>query len=287
MALARLASMPAELKLETYYHLDFSDLLALSHVSRFWRAFVLGDRRWSTWFNMIVNPETNERVEKILSRLQSTNIISARTIVNLCFSTKCSICSAETTDLFLPLLKRICHACLDPEEHAVISLSAGLTAFDLNEKDITPDIVILQCDATHSRNTFTKLVSKSAMHALYVAGFPSYTQSPAPNRESFPQRDQEVRRPRQPRDASPSPQSPLPASLRRPHCRIRRCHDAQRSTRRKWRPRRRRGRHSQDQQQEDPKDAAAATAHPQAPLRAACLPIALHHQNQLPQRPGR
>jgi hypothetical protein len=27
-----------------------SDLLALSHVSTYWRAFVLSDKRWSEWF---------------------------------------------------------------------------------------------------------------------------------------------------------------------------------------------------------------------------------------------
>jgi hypothetical protein len=27
-----------------------SDLLALSHVSTYWRAFVLSDKRWTEWF---------------------------------------------------------------------------------------------------------------------------------------------------------------------------------------------------------------------------------------------
>ncbi|KAJ7718458.1 hypothetical protein B0H16DRAFT_1897656, partial [Mycena metata] len=105
MALARLASMPPELQLETYYYLGFSDLLALSHVSRFWRGFVLGDRRWSIWFDMIVDPRTEESARSIISRFQSTNVIPERTIVNLCLSTKCSLCWVDTADIFLPLLE--------------------------------------------------------------------------------------------------------------------------------------------------------------------------------------
>lgn len=29
-----------------------SDLLALSHVSSYWRAFVLSDKRWAEWFTV-------------------------------------------------------------------------------------------------------------------------------------------------------------------------------------------------------------------------------------------
>ncbi|KAJ7018915.1 hypothetical protein C8F04DRAFT_1149583, partial [Mycena alexandri] len=168
MSLARLASMPPELQLETYYNFGFSDLLTLSHVSKFWRAFVLGDRRWSTWFDMIVDPKTEESARSMLSRFQSTNMIPERTIVNLCLSTKCSVCSTDTADIFLPLLERICHECLDPEEHAVMSVSAALTTFDLSEKDVTPNIVILQSEVGTAHIKSIKLVSKSAMKALAI-----------------------------------------------------------------------------------------------------------------------
>ncbi|KAJ6566554.1 hypothetical protein B0H19DRAFT_1138154 [Mycena capillaripes] len=178
MALARLASMPPELKLVTYYHFELEDLLAVSHVSTFWRALVLGDRRWNSWFEMIFDPESGQTAGQIMSSLQVQGVIPKRTIVNLCFDTKC-ICSKYTAQIFLPLLKRICDECLDPEDHAIMSLSAALTTFDLNEKDIANMIAL--------RSPFknVKLVSTMAIKDVYVAGFPSISKSPHRTADPF------------------------------------------------------------------------------------------------------
>ncbi|KAJ7493756.1 hypothetical protein FB451DRAFT_1551119, partial [Mycena latifolia] len=147
MSLSRLSSMPPELKLVTYYYLDHRDLLAVSHVSRFWRAVVLADKRWEAWFEMIINPVDKTSVRDSITRFKVSDVISPRAIVTLCFSTKCSLCSKDTTDVFLPLLKRICEDCLHPETHAIISLTAALAIYDLSEKDVR-DVVALCWEET-------------------------------------------------------------------------------------------------------------------------------------------
>ncbi|KAJ7087114.1 hypothetical protein C8R44DRAFT_820326 [Mycena epipterygia] len=105
MSLSRLAFMPPELKLLTYYHFDHMDLLAISHVSKFWRSVTLQDRRWKIWFELLVNPESGEKLRDFLTRYKALDAFSERTIVTLCFSNKCSLCAKGTTELFLPLLK--------------------------------------------------------------------------------------------------------------------------------------------------------------------------------------
>ncbi|KAF7356148.1 hypothetical protein MVEN_00945500 [Mycena venus] len=166
MALSYLTVLPPELKLVTYYHIELTDLLTLSHVSRLWRALVLGDRRWNAWFDMIIDPVSGHKARDFMLGLHVLNTISKRTVVNLCFSTECSICSKDTPNIFLPLLKRICDDCLDPEEHAVMALSAALTTFDLNEKEVK-DIVILQSPKQ------VKLVSTLAVKNVAIEKFGS------------------------------------------------------------------------------------------------------------------
>ncbi|KAJ7087145.1 hypothetical protein C8R44DRAFT_991415 [Mycena epipterygia] len=163
MALSHLDSMPPELKLLTYYELDHMDLLALSHVSKFWRVVTLQDRRWKIWFELLVNPESGGKLRDFLTRFKPLDAFSARTIVTLCFSTNCSLCSKETPNIFLPLLKRICDDCLHPETHAVMSLSAALIAYDLSQKDIGDVIVIEDRYATHP-----KLVSALAVKNIAI-----------------------------------------------------------------------------------------------------------------------
>ncbi|KAJ6541023.1 hypothetical protein DFH09DRAFT_1368380 [Mycena vulgaris] len=166
--------MPPELKLETYYHLDHTDLLSLSHVSKFWRSLVLEDRRWAAWFELIVNPVSGESIRDSLTRLQVLDAISLRAIVTLCFSTKCTLCSKDTPDIFLPLLKRICRDCLDSEEHVVVSLSAALTTYDLSEKEV-PDVVVLRWEEPDPEKkrqnpimARVKLVSASAVKQIAI-----------------------------------------------------------------------------------------------------------------------
>ncbi|KAJ7493701.1 hypothetical protein FB451DRAFT_1551099 [Mycena latifolia] len=176
MALSRLDYMPPELKMVTYYHFDHRDLLSVSHVSKFWRSLALRDKRWATWFELIVDPESesNKSAREYLESLKVLDIIPARTIVTLCFSTKCALCSKDTTYIFLPLLKRICHDCLRSEDHAVIALSAALATYDLSEKDIK-GLVILHWEETKPDQskksgfmTRVKLVSASAVKSVAI-----------------------------------------------------------------------------------------------------------------------
>ncbi|KAJ7136494.1 hypothetical protein C8R43DRAFT_612455 [Mycena crocata] len=164
MALARLAFMPPELKLETYHHLEFDDLFALSHVSQFWRSLVLADRRWTAWFDMLRDSGTCRNVETALSGFKMLGTISKRDFVNLCFSSKCSACSKYTPTIFLPLLKRLCNECLHLEKPAVLSLTSAIARYDLNENDITTaGIVVLYIGSLRVR-----LVSESAVEKIAI-----------------------------------------------------------------------------------------------------------------------
>ncbi|KAJ7164527.1 hypothetical protein C8R46DRAFT_1099796, partial [Mycena filopes] len=153
MAPSRFESMPPELKLETYSYFDYNDLLPLSHVSSFWRHLVLQDKRWNEWFELIVNPETGESIRDIMTRFKILDKIPIRTIVTLCFGTnvKCSMCTKNTSFLFLPLLRRICGDCLDSESKkdtvAVMCLSTALTTYDVSEKDLR-DLIVLHWEET-------------------------------------------------------------------------------------------------------------------------------------------
>ncbi|KAJ6541005.1 hypothetical protein DFH09DRAFT_1322866 [Mycena vulgaris] len=176
MTLSRLNFMPPELKIVTYYHIDHRDLLALSHVSKFWRSFALADRRWAAWFELIVDPESGRSARDSLIRLQVLDLIPARrvAIVTLCFSKKCTICLKDTTDIVLPLLKRICAKCLHPENHAIMALSTVLTTYDLSEKEVQ-DVLVLNWQAADSEQnkgkgflSRVKLVSVSAVKEIAI-----------------------------------------------------------------------------------------------------------------------
>ncbi|KAJ7696996.1 hypothetical protein B0H17DRAFT_1266727 [Mycena rosella] len=150
--------MPPELQLETYH----TDLLSLSHVSKFWRSFVLQDRRWATWFKMIVNPVTNTSPREFLARFKVLDAIPARAIVTLCFSTKCAHCSKDTPNIFLPLLKRICDDCLHPKTHAVVSLTAALTGYDLSDKDVQ-GVVVLHWEETDAEKRKNPIMARAKL----------------------------------------------------------------------------------------------------------------------------
>ncbi|KAJ7220992.1 hypothetical protein C8J57DRAFT_1393524 [Mycena rebaudengoi] len=141
MALSRLAFMPPELKIMTYYEFDPLDLLSVSHVSKFWRSLALEDKRWDAWFDKVAHPK-GEAAEHLLARYKLAGSISKRAIVTLCFYTKCAMCPEHTWDIFLPLLKRLCRKCLDLPEHAVISFSSALATYDLKERDIGDALVV-------------------------------------------------------------------------------------------------------------------------------------------------
>ncbi|KAJ7768144.1 hypothetical protein DFH07DRAFT_769356 [Mycena maculata] len=140
MSISALCALPTGLELEICEEAFRRE--DRCHISTFWRSIVLEDKRWLTWFEMLVDPETEESIRDILSRLQALDFIPIRCIVTLCFYTRCSICSKNTTWIFLPELKRICVDCLQPENHDVMSYSAALTTYDVSEKD-TADIVVL------------------------------------------------------------------------------------------------------------------------------------------------
>ncbi|KAF8202625.1 hypothetical protein K438DRAFT_1965116 [Mycena galopus ATCC 62051] len=158
--------MPPELKLMIYYHMEIADLLAVSHVSTFWRAVVLGDRRWNLWFDMIMDPESGHSAQDIMTRRQVIDAIPKRTIVNLCFDTTCYFCYEDTPYLFLPLLKaRFSDVA---SEYAVMAVSTALTAFDLNEKDIEGMLIVR---SPHSRHEQIRLVSAVAAKNVAIGKF--------------------------------------------------------------------------------------------------------------------
>ncbi|KAJ7768123.1 hypothetical protein DFH07DRAFT_306820 [Mycena maculata] len=123
---------------------------------------------------MLVNPESKGSIRDDLARFQALDKIPIRCIVTLCFYTRCSICSKNTTWLFLPELKRICGDCLDPETNAAMSYSAALTTYDVSEKD-TADVVVLYWEDKDPEwkkkmgvNTRAKLVSKSVVKSIAI-----------------------------------------------------------------------------------------------------------------------
>ncbi|KAJ7863756.1 hypothetical protein B0H14DRAFT_3606711 [Mycena olivaceomarginata] len=83
MALARLSTIPLELQYLASKELGPSDLLALSHVSTYWRAFVLSDKRWTEWFASI-SSWSDETLEQCLTRLNILDKLSKRKAVYLC-----------------------------------------------------------------------------------------------------------------------------------------------------------------------------------------------------------
>ncbi|KAJ7649564.1 hypothetical protein DFH06DRAFT_1208512 [Mycena polygramma] len=169
MSLSRLAYIPPELKLLTYSEFHPHDLLSISHVSQFWRSLVLGDKRWTEWFNLL-STESEETAEAFLSRLKVLDLVSKRAIVTLCFYNKCSGCAEHTTDIFLPLLKRVCVKCRRGEEYAVIAFSSALATYALKESDLG-DVLILHWEATERGMGIlskAKLLSQTAVKEIAI-----------------------------------------------------------------------------------------------------------------------
>ncbi|KAJ7070654.1 hypothetical protein C8F01DRAFT_1107223 [Mycena amicta] len=168
----QLNDLAPELKLEIYSNIPHTSLLPLSHVSKFWRSIVLKDSRWDKWFEMIVNSDTGERIREVMARFKVLDIIPKRTIVTLCFTTKCSVCKKDTPSLFLPLLRRICYRCLNRdgrwEMHSVISLSSALEVYDLREEDVR-DVVVLHWE--NKEKITTKLVNRFAIEDIAIARY--------------------------------------------------------------------------------------------------------------------
>ncbi|KAJ7770118.1 hypothetical protein B0H16DRAFT_1686129 [Mycena metata] len=135
MALARLVAAPLEIQYLTSNELGPSDLLALSHVSTYWRAFVLSDKRWAEWFNLITS-FSEETFEACLTRFNITDSFSKRKLVYLCLRDSCSVCGEYAQEIFIPHMKRVCEACLPDDKFTVLSLSAALAKYDLRERDL-------------------------------------------------------------------------------------------------------------------------------------------------------
>ncbi|KAJ7612268.1 hypothetical protein FB45DRAFT_940211 [Roridomyces roridus] len=158
MALARVSSLHPELKLEIYYHFHHKDLLAVSHVSRFWRSLALNDVRWRVWFDMIVDPKSGVPIRESLADMKVSGAISKRAMVTLCFTTKCSMCYQDTTAVCIPLLKRVCTECItvDPTL-SVMSVASALSFYDLEESDLASLIIVcvapFKFHDEHARNT--------------------------------------------------------------------------------------------------------------------------------------
>ncbi|KAJ7696372.1 hypothetical protein B0H16DRAFT_1750345 [Mycena metata] len=173
MARSRLTLIPPELKLLIYSECHPHDLLSISHVSKFWRYLALSDKRWDEWFGLISH-KSQGTAAAFLSRYKVLGLIPTRTIVTLCFYNKCFECSEYTTDIFLPLLKRICVKCRRDKKYAVISLSSALTTYALAQKDLD-GIMILHWEETdpavkHRLGLFyrAKLLSEATVKEIAI-----------------------------------------------------------------------------------------------------------------------
>ncbi|KAJ7034562.1 hypothetical protein C8F04DRAFT_1101363 [Mycena alexandri] len=162
MALARLVAAPLEIQYLASSELGPSDLLALSHVSTYWRAFVLSDKRWAEWFNLITSL-SEETFEACLTRFNIIDLFSKRKLVYLCLRDSCSVCGEYAQEIFLPHMKRVCEVCLPNDEFTVLSFSAALAKYDLRERDLAG---ILTLESRSSTRRTTKLVSESQVKQI-------------------------------------------------------------------------------------------------------------------------
>ncbi|KAJ7096079.1 hypothetical protein C8R44DRAFT_860143 [Mycena epipterygia] len=166
MALARLASIPLELQSLASNELDPFDLLTLSHVSKYWRAFVLSDKRWNEWFNMIVSYE-EESLEECLTRFNVLDMFAKRTLVYVFLSNSCTVCSEYASQVFVPYMKRVCDSCLPRDEFSIILLSGALAKYDLKERELYGVLTLEWLDPKRKAKRPTKLVSEA--HAKQIA----------------------------------------------------------------------------------------------------------------------
>ncbi|KAJ7715296.1 hypothetical protein DFH07DRAFT_368297 [Mycena maculata] len=160
MALSRLATIPLELQEMASSELDPFDLLSLSHVSAYWRAFVLNDKRWAEWFSIITNT-SDETLEEVLTRLNVLDMFPKRTLVYRCLLESCTVCGAYAQQLFIPHMKRVCDKCLPGDEFSIMPLSAALAKYDLRERELYGLLTLESVDPKRNSKRPMKLVSEA------------------------------------------------------------------------------------------------------------------------------
>ncbi|KAJ7150873.1 hypothetical protein C8R43DRAFT_1127798 [Mycena crocata] len=159
MALARLSSIPLELQYLASKELDPFDLLTLSHVSQYWRAFVMDDKRWSEWFGLIVSAD--ESLEECLARLNVSDVLPKRNLVYRCLCDSCTVCGEYAAQLYIPHMKRVCDKCLRGDEFIVLPLSSALAKYDLRERDASGVLTLEYVNPNRNSKRPAKLVSES------------------------------------------------------------------------------------------------------------------------------
>ncbi|KAJ6469363.1 hypothetical protein C8R45DRAFT_1016805 [Mycena sanguinolenta] len=169
MALARLSSIPLELQYLASNDLGPSDLLALSQVSTYWRAFVLGDKRWAEWFTAIVS-YSNETLEQCLTRFNILDKVTPRQMVYLCLRESCALCGECASKLYLPHMKRVCGTCLQGDDFTVLQYAPTLAKYDLRERDVqfTRLLTLEWINPNRTSKRPLKLVSESRVKEIAV-----------------------------------------------------------------------------------------------------------------------
>ncbi|KAK7059779.1 hypothetical protein R3P38DRAFT_3341351 [Favolaschia claudopus] len=162
MALARLSKISLELQYLVSTQLGPSDLLSLSHVSVYWRAFVLDDNRWAEWYSGIVS-HSDESLQEFLARFNIPDVCSARKMVYLCLRQWCMSCGDYSQDIqiYLPHMKRLCDTCLADDKYTVLSFSAAIAKYDLRERDATGVLILEWCNPNRVSKRAIKLVSEA------------------------------------------------------------------------------------------------------------------------------
>ncbi|KAF8217638.1 hypothetical protein K438DRAFT_1925041 [Mycena galopus ATCC 62051] len=172
MALARLSKIPLELQYLVSKELGPSDLLALSQVSTYWRAFVLSDKRWVEWFAGIIS-YSDETLEHCLTRFNIVEEFSKRKLVYICLRDSCAVCADYAPNLYLPYMKRLCENCLNDDEFTVLQFSAALAKYDLRERDLAGLLTLEWCDPKRSSKRTIKLVSESQVKKIAIRNWGS------------------------------------------------------------------------------------------------------------------
>lgn len=165
MALARLASIPLEIQFLASKELDPFDLLALSHASKYWRAFVLSDKRWGKWCNLIVS-SSGISLEECLESLNVLDMFSKRTLVYVCLLDACTLCSSYAPQIFLPSMKRVCDTCLPRDKFSVMPLSGALAKYDVKERDLPSMLIFEWIDPQRTSKRPVKLVSEARIKKI-------------------------------------------------------------------------------------------------------------------------
>ncbi|KAJ7512369.1 hypothetical protein B0H11DRAFT_2268431 [Mycena galericulata] len=166
MALSRLASILANSSLWPK-ELDPYDLLALSHVSTYWRTFVLSDKRWAEWFAIIVN-YSDESFEQCLTALNILDSFSKRALVYRCLAEACTVCGGYAQQLFIPHMKRVCDTCLPGEEFSVISFSAALAKYDLRDRELRELLILEWLDPNRTSKRPVKVISEALAKKIAI-----------------------------------------------------------------------------------------------------------------------